>query len=335
MPDYSQAYMSTLLDVIDFMSQKARPLFMASDALASRMGQFHNMQRRFAMLRKRKVHRRLTRSGLAVVFLLSAVVLPVGARLARGDDQPAVQGTPPNLPRANNDSNGPPDRTRETTHETPSLLLDAEQQNLDWNKSRQSQDEVARLESELNAAVKNVDRIRRELDRVKSKSTSQTNANLNTGVVWTNLDSQDASLGHIVFRYQDDGSDGTVQAFDRRSKKLMWTLKMQLNADSVISCYDNATLIIKSADGYTRLVKAEGGQVTRVWAPGVEAPPAPTDLAVNPFGNSVAHPSAEKAISPGTPPQDQEKRLKQVEESIRALTDAVDRLERAQKERQN
>jgi hypothetical protein len=111
---------------------------------------------------------------------------------------------------------------------------------------------------------------------------------------------------------------------------------MPLNAESIISCYDNESLLVKSADGYTRLVTAEDGQVTRVWAPGVEAPPASTDYAVNPYGVPDARPSAGKRASPGTfSSLDQEKRLERIEESIRALTDAVNRLSRAQLEQRN
>ena len=155
--------------------------------------------------------------------------------------------------------------------------------------------------------------------------------------------SHEARLGYIIFRYRDDGSGGTIQAFDGGNGKLMWSLKAPLDADSSIRCYDNETLLIKSADGFARLVTAEDGQVTKTWEPGVEAPPATASHAVNPFGVSVGRQDASardrgdsaSPIAARVPSRDQEKRLERVEQSIRALTEAVDRLERAGKEQQN
>src|SRR3979411_1339289 len=99
----------------------------------------------------------------------------------------------------------------------------------------------------------------------------------------------------------------------------MWKLKAPLNADSVIQCYDNETLLIKSADGYTRLVTAEDGKVTREWAPGVVAPPAAAEEGVNPFGISAASPNPAQTTIPDTARapsrswQDQEKRIERME----------------------
>jgi hypothetical protein len=230
---------------------------------------------------------------------------------------------------------------------------------------------LARLEAELDAARRNVERFRRQLDRANSRSTRlrTNNPTANAlGSVATDLGSvatdqhvapevaapgyqqsrptvadaranhRRASLGHIIFTYEDVGSDGTVLAYDRPTKRLMWTLKAPLNADSIIQCYDNETLLIKSADGYTRLLNAEDGKLTKAWAPGAEAPAPAQDGGVNPFGLANAFPNLphtsapETAHLPSPNAQDQEKRIERIEENLRLLTEAVNRLTREQKE---
>jgi len=360
MPDSTRAYMTTLLDAIDFMSQRARPRLLATPVLASGMGQFHNLQRRLTMVREGNVKRRLGRRGLAAVVLLSAITLPLGAELARGNDNAARQPNPSAMPRPDIATDASATDPRELANEPPKGLA-ADQCDPDNNQPALAEDEVARLAAELDAARKNVDRLRRQLDFAKSKLKSRRSATPRIAGVGAlasagpdqptapasaapradNRRTTSARLGHIIFRYQDDGPDGKVLAFDGPSKKLLWTLDVPLNADSVIQCYDNETLLIKSADGYTRLVTAEEGKVTRAWAPGVAAPTAAASEAVNPFGISTASPNAaqtpspDRARAPSRSWQDQERRLERMEESIRSLTDAVNRLTRAQSEQQN
>ena len=122
-------------------------------------------------------------------------------------------------------------------------------------------------------------------------------------------------------------------AIDHDSGKLLWKLKIPLDSGSSIKCFDNETLLIKSADGLSRLVNAEDGKVTKVFEPGAEVPPATASHAVNPF--SASGPRANAADAPsaggaGAPPSDQEKRLERVERSIQRLTEAVERLSRDQ-----
>jgi len=119
--------------------------------------------------------------------------------------------------------------------------------------------ELARLEAELESARRNVERFRRELDAVKNRSSrprTDNSAPDSPGPVGTGqatapaittprgqgrttasarANYHQASLGHIVFAYQDAGSDGTVLAYDRPTRRLMWRLNAPLNADSVIS----------------------------------------------------------------------------------------------------
>jgi hypothetical protein len=187
--------------------------------------------------------------------------------------------------------------------------------------------DVGRLEAELAAARRNVERLSRQLEAARNRARAK------------NPRHTRASLGYMNFTYDQGGAaGGTVLAFDGGNGTLMWKLDVPLDSDSVIRCYDNDTLLIKSADGYTRLVTAADGTVIRAWAPGVEAPPAKREHGVNPFGIS-APPASTARPSPaqpsGLPPrdwQDAEKRMDRLEESVRALTEAVDRLAREQKE---
>lgn len=81
--------------------------------------------------------------------------------------------------------------------------------------------------------------------------------------------------------------------------------------------------------------------MTKVSPPGAEAPTADNGHRVNPFRPSAARPNAAQASSSEAPRassstgQDQEKRMERMEESIRLLTEAVDRLTREQKEQHN
>ena len=360
MPGSSRTYMTTLLDAVEFLSQRPQPRLAATRMLVSGMGQFHDLQRRLTMVRERKIQRRLGGRGLAAVVLFSAIALPLGAKLAMGDDQSTAQpgvapvSRPPGALAATDDP-------RELTSDAPKALPGADQPDADLSRSAQSQDEVAQLEAELAAARRNVERIGRQLDQVRSKSRWQKDMPRSAAIdalrsvgqgqpaapataapqadgqmVWGRGLRPRASLGHISFVYQDAGSDGMVLAFDRGSKTLMWKLKVPLNADSVIQCYDNETLLIRSADGYTRLVKAEDGKLVKAWAPGVAAPAATASEPVNPFGASAARPNGAPASLPPAPRassrngEDQEKRMERMEESIRLLTDAVNRLARQQ-----
>lgn len=328
MPDSYQTYMTTLLDAVDFLSQPTRPRLAATRVLASGMGQFHNLQRRLTMIRERNVQRHLGGTGLAAVVLLSAVALPLGAKMA-GADQPAA-AQPSTV--SNSGTEMAPlaqrpvaevDEPRSVASEPLTIPAAADQQDLPLNQPAQSQDEVARLEAELAAARNIVQRLQRQLDLAKSKSK------------WQIARYPRARLGHISFTYEGAGTNGSVSAFDVDTKKFLWKLNVPLNAQSVIQCYDNETLLIRSADGYTRLVNAEDGHVITVWPPGAEAPAVENPFHVNPFHGS-ARPNAARPPAPDAPlepalnDQDQEKRMERMEQSIRSLTEAVNRLAREQ-----
>ena len=310
------------------------------------------------MVRERTVQRRLSGRGLAAVALLAALALPLGAKIARGDDQ-AAQRDPAGVPPADATPSAPGTAAsadpRNPTAAPLKAPTDPAPQDRDRTDSEQAR-EMARLEAQVEAAQRNVERFRRQLDVAKRRSGSQwpedpTTERLAPAIaqprgqsrmsVSTRANYHLASLGHILFTYQSAGSGGRVLAYDRSTRQLMWSLKVPLNADSVIQCFDNETLLIKSADGYTRLVNAEDGQVTRAWAPGVEAPQAAPEQAVNPFGQSNALPKSVQTSVPQTARfplsdgQDQEKRLERIEENLRVLTEAVNRLTREQSERRS
>ena len=93
-PDGLPAYAAALLETLDFLSARPgsdppaggaervsrfspRPLRSAVPVLASGMGQFHQLKRRFVMLRQGDVPRALTRGGLMSVFTLGGLLLPV------------------------------------------------------------------------------------------------------------------------------------------------------------------------------------------------------------------------------------------------------------------
>ena len=351
MPELANTYMTTLLDTIDFLSHRARPRCLAAPVLASGMGQFHNLKRRLTMVRERTTQRRLGGGGLAAVILLAGVALPVGAKLARADDRPneAAAATP-----AASALVAPADPLAGQAPAASDAFNPRESQHI---QSAAAQDEVARLEAELAAARNNVERLRQQLQAARNISRSQRSAAPQPaasdalGPVGSNIspapataaprstnltatpsrgNHRQANLGSIAFKYQPSGAGGMVQAFNRDSNQLMWQLDVPLNADSVIQCHGNENLLIRSADGYTREVTVEDGRVTHAWAPGVE-PPAGSG-GVNPFGippathapRSVA--SSNVALAPSRDGQDQEKRLERIEQSLRQLTEAVDRL---------
>ena len=103
MPGSCRTYMTTILDAIDFLSQRARPRFAATPVLTSGMGQFHNLQRRLAMVRERNVQRRLGARGLTAMVLLAAIALPLGAKFARADDPTPGPTRPASMPHAAKD----------------------------------------------------------------------------------------------------------------------------------------------------------------------------------------------------------------------------------------
>jgi beta-lactamase regulating signal transducer with metallopeptidase domain len=351
MPESASTYMTTLLDTIDFLSHRARPRCLAAPVLASGMGQFHNLKRRLTMVRERTTQRRLGGGGLTAVILLGAVALPVGAKLARADDRPNETATAPPATSALLGSADPPAGQ-------PPAASDA----FNPRESRQiqsaaAQDEVARLEAELAAARNNVERLRQQLQAARSISRWQGSAGPKPaasdalGPVGSNFspapataaprstnqtatpsrgNHRQANLGYIAFNYQPSGAGGTLQAVNRHTNQLMWQLDVPLNADSVIQCYGNENLLIRSADGYTREVTVEDGRVTHAWAPGVETPAG--SGGVNPFGIPPAThaprfvSSPNPALAPSRDGQDQEKRLERIEQSLRQLTEAVDRL---------
>lgn len=297
------------------------------------------------MVRERNVERRLGGRGLAVVALLAAVALPLGAKVAAGDERGAAQAgvaasagsdvavaqsnvlaaaeRPEDVGAGLPTSAGRQPAATDRAAAGPAFAQVFGQSSFD--RSAQPQDTVAGLEAELAAARQNVERLQKQLETARGTVQGHRGR------------SREARLGQIIFKYQDAGSGGSVLAFDGPTKKLLWTLDVPLNADSGIRCYDDETLLIRSADGYTRLVGAWDGKVIRIWAPGVEAPNVANAHQINPFGTSAAAGPAQKPGS-GTPAasprksEDPEQRMERMEESIRRLTDAVDRLSRERKE---
>jgi hypothetical protein len=334
------------------------------------------------MVRERTVQRRLGARGLTAIALLAAVALPLGAKFARADD-PALEPTrPASTPRAANDptaaapgaaaiaKNEPFDATSAAGE--PQTALPGSNQKLEERLQQSAHDakeqQIAKLQAELDAATRNVDRLRQQIEDLKGwqrsdaanspvgspgaaqPAASATAAPRGAGhtasssaVGAARARGRRATLGHINFTYQEAGSAsaGTLLAYDGLTKKLMWKLDIPLNADSVIQCYDNENLLVKSADGYTRLVTAEDGQVIWSWAPGVRAPDPAPHGGVNPFGglsdpNSQGRRSASDAtatVATSTARQDPEQRLDRIEDQIRQLTEAVNRLTRDQEEK--
>lgn len=214
-------------------------------------------------------------SGTTFALTLMAASATFGVRPAAAAD-PAVTS-------AGQSSQSPAESTPAATTPPPSAFTAAPE--TDPNRgSRDSSAEVSRLKAELDAARDKVERLSRELDEAKPSSNKTTRA-LRGASRWP-------SLGHITFRYDGEGGSGAILAFDSQTKKLMWRIDVPLNADSVIQCNDNETLLIKSADGYTRLVTSEEGKLIRAWAPGVEVPAASSERSVNPFNVAAAPPSA-------------------------------------------
>lgn len=363
MPDASRTYMTTILDAIEFLSLRVRPGPAATPVLASGMGQFHNLQRRLAMVREQTVQRRLNGRGLAAVAVLAAVALPLGATV-RGADGPAPQGQ--DVASQPNASSSLPDGQALAAPGGLAVTSQVEPgddvQQPDRGQGAQSQ-EIARLEAQLQAARKSVESYRRQLNGARTQARQQRNnsntdsaetvspnqlpasalagtrSQPRTATSWRDAD-RSASLGGMFFTYEPD-SGGTVQAYDGLTRGLVWTLKAPLDADSVIRCFDNDTLLIKSADGYTRLVNPDDGRVTQAWPPGADAPPAHKGHTVNPFGLRNTRPrsaqtsssSSSPRATPSADPQDQERRLERIEENLRLLTEAVNRLTRQQNER--
>jgi hypothetical protein len=106
------AYAAALLETLDFLSARPgsdppgggagrvsrfspMPVRSAVPALASGMGQFHQLKRRFVMLKQGDVPRALTRGGLMTVFTLGGLMLPVVPTFAQVlAPTPAVPATP-------------------------------------------------------------------------------------------------------------------------------------------------------------------------------------------------------------------------------------------------
>ena len=132
------------------------------------------------MVRERTVQRRLGGRGWAAVALVAAVTLPVGAKLARGDDRAAAaaQPDPASTPRADLSPSATGAAAvevadpRDLTGAPPSASVDAESHDPDRSQSAQEH-EMARLEAELEASRRNVERFRRQLDVAKSRPTRQ------------------------------------------------------------------------------------------------------------------------------------------------------------------
>jgi beta-lactamase regulating signal transducer with metallopeptidase domain len=92
-PGGLQSYATALLETLDFLSARPgsdppdaadrdscfpyAPIRTSVPALASGMGQFHQLKRRFVMLKRGDVPRALTRGGLMAVFTLGGLLLPV------------------------------------------------------------------------------------------------------------------------------------------------------------------------------------------------------------------------------------------------------------------
>lgn len=327
MPESSRTYMTTLLDAVEFLSRPAQPRLVAAGVLGSGMGQFHNLQRRLTMVRERNTQRRLGARGMAAVALLSAIALPLGARIASGDDQGTAKagvaqdvGADIAVAHSNLLAAAEPQSSEGAAGLPPAI----DRQDPLGSQSEQSNDRVAKLEAELAAARRNVERLQRQLEIANRQSPRHT------------ARVREARLGQIIFRYHNTGSSGAVMAFDGPTNRLLWKLDVPMNSDSGIRCYDNDTLLIRSADGYSRLVGAWDGKVIRIWAPGVEAPAIDDGHQVNPFGSSSAPArggSSSSSSAPAASPskaQDSEQRMRRMEENIRRLTEAVERLSRQQ-----
>lgn len=329
------------------------------------------------MVRDGNIERRLGASGIVTLAALAAMSLPVGARLARGTQEtnPPVA---PEVPATAASQPGQADRTVDIAP-TPEVVppTPAPFQATDAATEKR----IAALQAELAAANANVASLKRELADLRNERrvaratrfqpgapllpTPEIPAPPNKTVVtridptlpnlpqnepgWWEMGNPRAQLGHIMFLYKGKGASGQLVAIDHGSKKVMWTLGVPLNAQSLIQCRDDKTLLIKSADGYTWLVNAEDGRICKSWPPGNNAPAAVPNDGVNPFTAQGAKPAPSykaEDVKPGSayktlpiptpaPPLDrtEDDRLARMEQSIRALQITVEHLA-AQQERQ-
>ena len=130
------SYAAALLETLDFLSARPgsdppvggaerhdRPTRYRSraavPALASGMGQFHQLKRRFVMLKQGDVPRALTRGGLMAVFTLGGLLLPVVPTFAQVLAPTPVPSTPATpTPASKIDSVSPEDRSAPKTTKT-------------------------------------------------------------------------------------------------------------------------------------------------------------------------------------------------------------------------
>jgi hypothetical protein len=89
MPQSVRQYMATLLDAVEFLCDRRRPAA-ATPVVASGMGQFHCLERRLRMVKQHAMSRSLSRGGRMAVCALAAL-LPLAPSAARSQqaDQPA------------------------------------------------------------------------------------------------------------------------------------------------------------------------------------------------------------------------------------------------------
>jgi beta-lactamase regulating signal transducer with metallopeptidase domain len=236
MPSGVNAYLTTLLAAVDFLSQVPRSASPATALLASGMGQFHCLQRRLKMVREKSVQRRLTRAGLAAVLGLGAAILTVGPVAVRGGEVSEETAA----------ANAALDKAAAV--EAPK-----EDRNVDWEVRRldkpapssagpgevadatRAADQVEKLKHEVMRLQAELQRAQMQLTKYQSILNSfPRGGTADPAAADPRRDSPSDHLmiGGVIIHV---GGNGQLEAFDHATKQRLWAISgspgMQVNAD--------------------------------------------------------------------------------------------------------
>lgn len=236
MPSGVNAYLTTLLAAVDFLSQVPRSALPATALLASGMGQFHSLQRRLKMVREKSVQRRLTGVSLAAVLGLGAAALTLGPTAARGGDVSEETAA----------ANAALDKAAavEATREDPRIDWRIERSNKADSSSaapgeaadatraadqvEKLQHEVMRLQSELQRAQMQLKKYESVLNSFQRGGTADPAA----PDPLRDSPSDHLMIGGVIIHV---GNNGQLEAFDHATKQRLWAFAtgpgIQVNAD--------------------------------------------------------------------------------------------------------
>jgi beta-lactamase regulating signal transducer with metallopeptidase domain len=152
MPGTFHNYANALLEAVEFVSVRAdRPsASIAVPALASGMGQFSDLKGRLTMLKHGNVSRALSWGGMAAVFGLGALLLPISPTVGQDAPRPGpALATPPADPAS---GEGAPGASSDPQREEYIQALRASQKQIEelTRELRQAQDRLMALRAEQN-----------------------------------------------------------------------------------------------------------------------------------------------------------------------------------------